>query len=136
MRFCSLSTRIDGGDRSANHHAVRPPHSDTCACVWPCLSVCVCVCDVLRFCKRARLSDGQVVIFAHGELSGNHKPLSVRAGDRTVVVPIVNVSTLNLPPPDDDGQPQPGPAKVEFRKFMAGVHKFVVNGGAGNDDRY
>ena len=107
------------------------------------MSVCLPVCHVCapvrvmcRFCKRARLSDGQVVIFAHGELSGNHKPLSVRAGDRTVVVPIVNVSTLNLPPPDDDGQPQPGPAKVEFRKFMASVHKFVVNGGAGNDDRY
>jgi Rab-like protein 5 len=82
------------------------------------------------FCKRANLFDGQVAIFAHGELSGNHKPLSVRAGDRTVLVPIVNVSTVNLPPPDEDGQPQPGPAKTEFRNFMALVHSFVQSGGA------
>lgn len=82
------------------------------------------------FCKRAKLYDGQVVIFAHGELSGNHKPLSVRAGDRTVLVPIVNVSTVNLPPPDEDGQPQPGPAKIEFRNFMALVQAFIASGGA------
>lgn len=88
----------------------------------------------IRFCKRAGLSDGQVVIFAHGELSGNHKPLSVRAGDRTVVVPIVNTSTTNLPPPDEDGRTQPGPAKVEFRNFIAGVHEFIAQGGGAEQD--
>lgn len=73
------------------------------------------------FCKRAHLVDGQVVIFAHGELSGNHKPLSIRAGDRTVLSPIVNVSTLQVPQPDEDGMVAPGPAKIEFRNFCSKV---------------
>ena len=86
------------------------------------------------FCKRAKLYDGQVVIFAHGELSGNHKPLSVRAGDRTVLVPIVNVSTINLPPAEEDGTQPAGPAKQEFRNFMGGVHAFITGGGATQED--
>lgn len=77
--------------------------------------------SAFRFCKRAGLVDGQVIIFAHGELSGSHKPLSVRAGDRTVLAPIVNVSTVNLPPPDEEGRPQMTPAKAEWRNFVAGV---------------
>lgn len=81
------------------------------------------------FCKRAELADGQVAIFAHGELSGSHKPLSVRAGERTVIVPIVNVSTVNLPPPDEEGRPQMGPAKLEWRKFVATCWD-AVNGNA------
>lgn len=107
--------------------------------LYVCAIVVEFVCSFVRFCKRAKLYDGQVVIFAHGELSGNHKPLSVRAGDRTVLVPIVNVSTVNLPPPDEEGQPQPGPAKVEFRNFMSLVQAFIANGGAaaaGGEDHY
>ena len=77
-----------------------------------------------------------MVIFAHGELSGNHKPLSVRAGDRTVVVPIVNTSTTNLPPPDEDGRPQPGPAKVEFRNFIAQVYEALHSGAGGQQQEY
>jgi len=75
------------------------------------------------FAKRARLKEGTMAIFAHGELSGIHKPLSVRAGDRTLLVPILNVSTRNIPPVEEDGTQPPVPAKIEFRKFMSSVHK-------------
>lgn len=78
------------------------------------------------FCKRAGLSDGQVVIFAHGELSGVHKPLSVRAGDRTVIVPIVNVSTTVQMQQDDDGEMPPTPAKSEFQNFLALVYEQIT----------
>lgn len=86
------------------------------------------------FCKRANLHDGQVTIFAHGELSGTHKPLSVRAGGNTVIAPIVNVSTQtsHFGQTDEEGRTILTPAQVEFRQFLGMVYQ--VTQGQGNQE--
>jgi len=77
------------------------------------------------FCKRANLQDNQIVIFAHCELTQAHKPLTVKLGDRSVVVPIVNVSTSLVSGPDGMLLPRDQlPARVQFRNFLGGVYAF------------
>lgn len=82
-----------------------------------------------RFCLCANLKEGQAIIFAHGNLTAQHKPLVVKAGKRTVSMPIVNVNLLN---PDgeeaDDDQDITTSAESEFFTFMEtcyGLHPDV-----------
>jgi len=50
------------------------------------------------FCKHANLGSNQAIIFAYGNLSSDHKPLRVKAGNRKVIVPINNVSFKQIKP--------------------------------------
>jgi hypothetical protein len=80
------------------------------------------------FCKNANLQNDQCVIFAHGNLTSMYKPLSVRAGARTVMVPIVNVNTLprQTGKETDDTREGPSSAQVELLRFMSGVYPYAV----------
>ncbi len=83
------------------------------------------------FVKRANLAQGQAAIFCHGELTVQHKPLSVRASlnsDGTIPVPIINVSTsLNNQTPDADGNLPETIAHREFHQFLHGVIQTIRN---------
>ncbi len=46
------------------------------------------------FARQGNLNNGQLAIFAHGELTQAHKPLTIKgAGDKQIAAPILNVST-------------------------------------------
>jgi len=69
------------------------------------------------FAKKAKLSSPQCVIFAHGNLSAQHRPLVVKLGSGDKVeqlsIPIVNVS-LPRASPDESST-----AEVEFVRFLS-----------------
>lgn len=73
------------------------------------------------FIKHSKLSDGQITIFAHGELTQQHKPLSIRVDNRTVMAPIINVTTKQVPEVDPQGNRFPLPAKLEFQNFVGAL---------------
>jgi len=80
------------------------------------------------FCKNADLESDQAVIFAHGQLVTQHKPFIVKAGKRSVIVPIVNVNLGNKSKVPQSG-PQsvlkkPSMAEIEFNNFLGSVYAF------------
>jgi len=81
------------------------------------------------FCKNADLESDQVVIFAHGQLVAQHKPFIVKAGKRSVIVPIVNVNLGNIKTklPQTGQQSilkKPSTAEIEFNNFLGSAYAF------------
>jgi len=84
--------------------------------------------DVRIWCEYFSLnanlvSDGQGVIFAHGNLTAQHKPLSVRAGKRNLSLPIVNVNlNQDQDKSDQENEDIQTTAEIEFYNFVGSCY--------------
>lgn len=74
------------------------------------------------FAARGRLQNEQCMIFAHGNLTANHKPLTVKAGGRQLPMRIVNVNLKARTDPEEDAERIVTSVDIEFTKFLGGVY--------------